>query len=54
MTATAARSTTSSSAPQVKMPATDFKPRKYDGPSREEVIAMRKQYANPAIFTMFR
>jgi alanine-glyoxylate transaminase / (R)-3-amino-2-methylpropionate-pyruvate transaminase len=36
------------------MPATDFKPRKYDGPSREEVIAMRKQYANPAIFTMFR
>jgi alanine-glyoxylate transaminase/(R)-3-amino-2-methylpropionate-pyruvate transaminase len=54
MTATAARSTASSSAPQVKMPATDFKPRKYDGPSREEVIAMRKQYANPAIFTMFR
>ena len=36
------------------MPATDHKPRPYDGPSREEVLAMRKQYANPAIFTMFR
>ena len=36
------------------MPATDYKPRPYDGPSREEVLAMRKQYANPAIFTMFR
>ena len=36
------------------MPATDYKPRPYDGPSREEVLAMMKQYANPAIFTMFR
>ena len=36
------------------MPATDYKPRPYDGPSREEVLAMRKQYANPAIFTMFK
>jgi alanine-glyoxylate transaminase/(R)-3-amino-2-methylpropionate-pyruvate transaminase len=36
------------------MPATDYRPRPYDGPSREEVLATRKQYANPAIFTMFR
>jgi alanine-glyoxylate transaminase / (R)-3-amino-2-methylpropionate-pyruvate transaminase len=54
MTATAARSATSSAAPQLKMPATDYKPRPYNGPSREEVIAMRKKYANPAIFTMFK
>jgi alanine-glyoxylate transaminase/(R)-3-amino-2-methylpropionate-pyruvate transaminase len=36
------------------MPATDYKPRPYDGPSRDEVLAMRKHFANPAIFTMFR
>ncbi len=36
------------------MPATDYKPRAYDGPSREEVLAMRKQFANPAIFTIYK
>lgn len=36
------------------MPPTDYNPRPYDGPAREEVLAMRKHYANPAIFTMFR
>lgn len=36
------------------MPATDFVPAPYDGPSREEVLAMRKQFANPAIFTMYK
>ena len=36
------------------MPSCDHTPRPYTGPSREEVIAMRKQFANPAIFTMYR
>ena len=36
------------------MPASDYTPRPYNGPSREEVLAMRKQYANPALFTMFK
>ena len=37
-----------------QMPPTDHEPRKYTGPSREEVIATRKQYANPAIFTIYK
>jgi alanine-glyoxylate transaminase/(R)-3-amino-2-methylpropionate-pyruvate transaminase len=36
------------------MPHTDYKPRPYDGPSREEVLATRKQFANPAIFTIYK
>src|SRR5687767_10216373 len=37
-----------------QMPPTSHTPRRYAGPSREEVLAMRKQYANPAIFTMYK
>ena len=36
------------------MPGTDYKPRPYTGPSRNEVLAMRKQFANPAIFTIYK
>ena len=36
------------------MPACDYSPRPYKGPSREDVIAMRKQFANPAIFTIYK
>jgi alanine-glyoxylate transaminase/(R)-3-amino-2-methylpropionate-pyruvate transaminase len=36
------------------MPPCDHVPRPYDGPSRDEVLAMRRQYANPAIFTTYR
>jgi len=43
-----------SSSERPQMPPTDHKPRPYNGPSREEVIATRKQYANPAIFTIYR
>jgi alanine-glyoxylate transaminase / (R)-3-amino-2-methylpropionate-pyruvate transaminase len=39
--------------PQPTMPACDHKPKRYDGPSREELIAMRKQYTNPAITTLY-
>lgn len=44
--------TATATAPQ--MPATDFVPAPYTGPSREEVLAVRKQFANPAIFTMYK
>jgi alanine-glyoxylate transaminase/(R)-3-amino-2-methylpropionate-pyruvate transaminase len=38
----------------VAMPHTDYVPRKYTGPSREEIIAMRKQFTNPAIFNYYK
>ena len=41
-------------APRLEMPPTDHVPRPYDGPSREEVLAMRKQYNNPGVFTIYR
>src|SRR6188472_1584906 len=37
----------------VAMPASDHVPKPYNGPSREEVLAMRRQYMNPAIFTLY-
>ena len=38
---------------RLKMPASDHVPQKYTGPSRAELLAMRKQYTNPAIFTLY-
>src|SRR5919106_2044272 len=38
----------------VPMPAFDPTPRPYDGPTRDEVLAARRQYANPALFTLYR
>src|SRR5687768_3466299 len=38
----------------VIMPPCDYEPRRYEGPSRNEVLAMRKQFANPAIFTIYK
>jgi len=37
-----------------RMPAFDHQPRRYTGPSREEVLAARSRYANPALFTFYR
>src|SRR5882757_8621076 len=37
----------------LQMPPSDHVPRKYTGPSRQEILAMRRQYANPAIFTLY-
>jgi alanine-glyoxylate transaminase/(R)-3-amino-2-methylpropionate-pyruvate transaminase len=45
---------TAKSSNKPQMPPTDHQPRPYDGPSRAEVIAMRKQYANPAITTLYK
>jgi alanine-glyoxylate transaminase/(R)-3-amino-2-methylpropionate-pyruvate transaminase len=41
-------------APRTEMPPCDHVPRPYDGPSRDEILAMRKQYTNPAVFTIYR
>ncbi len=41
-------------APQLELPATDHTPQKYDGPSKSEVLAMRKQYTNPAVYTIYK
>jgi alanine-glyoxylate transaminase/(R)-3-amino-2-methylpropionate-pyruvate transaminase len=38
----------------VQMPAFDYTPRPYTGPGREEVLAARQRYANPALFTLYR
>jgi alanine-glyoxylate transaminase/(R)-3-amino-2-methylpropionate-pyruvate transaminase len=37
-----------------EMPAFDYTPRPYTGPPREEVLAMRREFANPALFTLYR
>ncbi len=36
------------------MPPCAHTPRPYDGPSRAEVLAMRRQHVNPALFTLYR
>ena len=38
---------------RVEMPACSHVPKPYAGPSRDEVIATRKKYTNPAIFTLY-
>jgi len=37
-----------------QMPPCDFKPARYDGPSRAEILAMRREYCNPALFTLYK
>ncbi len=39
---------------QATVPETPHKPQPYDGPSREEVLALRTQYVTPALLTMYR
>ncbi len=36
------------------MPACDHRPTPYSGPSRDEVLAVRRRYTNPAIFTFYK
>ena len=40
-------------APQVEMPPCDHEPRPYHGPTREEVLRMRREYVTPALFTLY-
>jgi len=39
---------------RLELPPTDHVPRPYAGPSRDEILAMRRQFTNPAIFTIYR
>lgn len=41
-------------APQLELPPVNHTPRPYDGPPRDEVIAMRKQFTNPAVYTLYK
>src|SRR5438477_2562496 len=52
MTATARPQT--APAPARELPPTAHKPKPYTGPSKTELIAMRKQFTNPAIFTLYK
>src|ERR687897_440245 len=40
--------------PPAAMPPFNYTPRPYLGPSREEVLALRRQYVNPTVFTLYR
>jgi 4-aminobutyrate aminotransferase len=40
--------------PPVPMPPFEYVPRPYNGPTREQVLALRRQYVNPAVFTLYR
>src|SRR5438105_6477852 len=46
--------TISASPPALELPLTDHVPRPYTGPSKDELIDMRRRYTNPAIFTLYR
>ena len=41
-------------APKLQLPPCDHVPRPYTGLSRDEVLAMRRQFTNPAVFTLYR
>jgi alanine-glyoxylate transaminase/(R)-3-amino-2-methylpropionate-pyruvate transaminase len=39
--------------PPLTMPPFAYTPRPYEGPSREEVLALRRRHVNPAVFTYY-
>ena len=39
---------------RITLPPTDHVPKPYTGPAKDEIIAMRRQFTNPAIFTLYR
>lgn len=39
---------------RLAMPATNHRPKPYTGPSKAEVLAMRKQYCHPSLFLLYR
>jgi len=45
---------TTTAATELQLPPCPHVPRPYTGPSRDEVLATRKQFANPGIFTVYR
>ncbi|HKE92478.1 MAG TPA: aminotransferase class III-fold pyridoxal phosphate-dependent enzyme, partial [Gemmatimonadales bacterium] len=45
---------TTTAATELRLPPCPHVPQPYTGPSRDEVLATRKQFANPGIFTVYR
>ena len=45
---------TTSARSKPTMPPTGHTPTPYTGPSRQDVLAARRQYCNPGIFTIYR
>jgi alanine-glyoxylate transaminase/(R)-3-amino-2-methylpropionate-pyruvate transaminase len=43
-----------STAARASLPIIDHKPAPYDGPSKDEVLALRKQYLTPGLITYYR
>lgn len=39
---------------KLSLPIIDHKPAKYDGPSRDEVLALRRQYLSPGLVTYYK
>ncbi len=39
---------------RVTLPITDHVPRRYDGPTRDQVLALRHQYVSPGVITYYR
>ena len=39
---------------RLAMPPFEYAPRPYEGPSREEVLSLRRRHVNPAVFTLYR
>lgn len=54
MTAAAPNAAANTAVAPRHLPPTDHTPRAYDGLPREELFAMRKQYTNPAVYTIYR
>ena len=46
--------TTAAARPSLSMPPHDHAPRPYSGPSKQEVLAIRKQYCHPSTFLYYR
>jgi alanine-glyoxylate transaminase / (R)-3-amino-2-methylpropionate-pyruvate transaminase len=46
--------TTATAPSRLDLPPVAHTPRPYTGPSRDEVLTMRRQYTNPALFTLYK
>jgi alanine-glyoxylate transaminase/(R)-3-amino-2-methylpropionate-pyruvate transaminase len=53
-TAVAPENGTPQPAPRTPLPPTDHRPPKWDGPSKAEVLALRRQYLVPGLVTFYR
>src|SRR3984957_17203606 len=49
-----ANATSVETAPRATLPTSSHTPAHYDGPSRDDVLAMRRQYLTPGLITYYR